>query len=188
MMKNKIFIIVVLASMFLSLESKAQKFSISSNALDWLDFGTANLELGLSLSQHFSLSVGGQYNPWKFKDKQDFDIYKNQTTAYVGARYWPWYVFSGWWVGVKVQYSDSDKTGIWRPALETAKSLGAGLSAGYTLMLHKNFNIEFSAGLWGGRHLEYILYDCPRCMVVRDASARNFIAIDDVSVSLMYVF
>ena len=39
-------------------------------------------------------------------------------TFAAGARWWPWYVFSGWWVGLKGQYSDYVKTGVWRPALE----------------------------------------------------------------------
>jgi hypothetical protein len=72
--------------------------------------------------------------------------------------------------------------------LEEKRSVGGGLSFGYTVMLHEHINLEFGAGLWGGRHLDYTLYECPECMKVRDTGARYFIAPDDVSVSIMFVF
>lgn len=167
---------------------QAQRVSLSTNLTDWANFGTANLEAGLSVSQHFSILAGGHYNPWTFATKTDYDMINQQTTGYVGARYWPWYVNSGWWIGAKAQYSDARRSGIWRPALEEMKSVGGGISFGYTIMLHKNLNLEFGAGAWGGRHLDYTLYECPKCMRVRKTGPRNFIAMDDVSISLMCVF
>lgn len=188
-MKTKAFIIaimILLSGHFCDVQ--AQKVSLSTNLIDWANFGTANIEAGLSMSQHFSLMAGAQYNPWEFKTPKGYDMYNKQTTAYAGVRYWPWYVYSGWWIGAKAQYSHSGRTGIWRPALEEKRSVGGGLSFGYTVMLHEHINLEFGAGLWGGRHLDYTLYECPECMKVRDTGARYFIAPDDVSVSIMFVF
>ena len=166
----------------------AQNFSISSNLVDWANFGTANMEIGVGLSQHFSMMAGGHFNPWKFKTEKGYDFHNQQTTGYLGCKWWPWYVFSGWWIGTKVQYSQVSRTGIWRPALEEAKSVGGGLSFGYTLMLHKHVNLEFGAGVWAGKHLSYTLYECPKCMAVRESGSKGFIAPDDVSVSLVFVF
>lgn len=183
--------IILLFSIMFLLKTEvlqAQSFSVSTNIADWANFGTVNLEAGMSVSRHFSIVAGGHYNPWEFQSSKGYDMHNRQTTGYAGARYWPWYVFSGWWVGAKLQYSSFSRTGIWRPALEQGRSLGAGLSLGYTIMLHKNLNIELGAGLWGGRHLEYTLYECPECMRIRENGPRGFISPDEVSLSIMYIF
>lgn len=186
----KVKLVILISTFFLSISqiSNAQKIALSTNLVDWANFGTANLEAGMSVSQHFSFMLGGHYNPWSFQTNSNILTYNQQSTLYAGAKYWPWYVYSGWWIGAKVQYSAINRTGIWRPALESNKSIGAGFSFGYTIMLHKNLNLEFGVGLWGGRHLDYTIYECPKCMRVRETGARGFVAPDDVSVSLMYVF
>ncbi len=187
-MKKKILTLCLLLIFATAGKIDAQKVSLSTNLVDWANFGTANIEAGISVSQHFSITAGGHYNPWEFQTPKGFRMHNQQITGYAGARYWPWYVFSGWWVGAKVQYSDFSRTGIWRPALEEGVSVGGCLSFGYTIMLHKKLNLEFGAGIWGGRHLKYTLYECPECMRVRETGPRNFIYPDEVSVSIMYLF
>lgn len=103
-------------------------------------------------------------------------------------RWWPWYVFSGWWISGKAQYSKFSDTGLWRYALNEGTAVGLVLSAGYTLMVSKRVNLEFGIGGWGGRNLKHTLYHCPLCMEIRESGPRNFISIDDVSVSFMYMF
>ena len=123
-MKIKVSIIILLTVLCGHLnETQAQKISIGTNLVDWANLGTANLEFGASVSQHFSLMAGAQYNPWELKTPKGFEMYNRQTTGYIGTRYWPWYVFSGWWAGAKVQYSSFSKTGLWRAALEEGKSI-----------------------------------------------------------------
>lgn len=187
-MKARICILSILILLGTGMAARAQKVSLNTDLVDWGYFGTINLEAGISVSQHFSLMAGARYNPWEFKTRLDKDMYKKQITEYVGARWWPWYVYSGWWVGAKVQHSYFSETGMWRPALENKQAIGAGLSGGYTLMLHKNLNLEFSAGLWGGRYYKYKLYECPECMVLRTDEPRNFLDIEDISISIMYIF
>ena len=169
-------------------ERKASE-ALSTDLVDWAYLGTANLEAGVSVHRHFSLQAGAKFNPWSFKTREsDLDLYNKQTTAYAGFRYWPWYVYSGWWVGAQAQYTGYSETGGWRHALDTGKALGAGLSFGYTLMLNENFNLEFGAGEWGGRRFEHTLYCCPDCMKVRQSGPQNFVALNDISISVMYVF
>lgn len=187
-MKARICILSLLILLGTGIAVRAQKVSLSTDLVDWGYFGTINMEAGVSVSQHFSLMAGARYNPWEFKTRLDKDMYKKQTTAYIGARWWPWYVFSGWWLGAKVQHSSFSETGMWRPALEKKNAIGAGISGGYTLMLHKNLNLEFSAGIWGGRHYRYKLYECPECMVLRTDKPRNFLDLEDISISIMYIF
>lgn len=166
----------------------AQKFAVSTNLVEWANFATANLDASLSVSQHISLFVGGRYNPWEFRTAKGMQVYEKQKTAYAGFRYWPWYVYSGWWVGGKLRYSDFSYTGVIRPKLAEGKSVGAAVNFGYTWMIHERFNIEVGGGIWGGRHLDYAMYMTPENMLVKSEGPRNFVFIDDLSVSLMYVF
>ena len=166
----------------------AQKVSVSTNMLEWGNFGTMNADVGVSISQHFSLFAGGRYNPWSFQAKSSMPIYNKQTTGYVGVRYWPWYVWSGWWVSAKVRYTQFSETGVLRPKLFEGRSIGAGLAFGYTWMLSEHFNIEVGGGAWAGRHLEFAQYRTVRSMELQDSGPRNFAFIDEMSLSLMYVF
>ena len=170
-------------------ERRATPVSLSTDIVDWANFGTINLEAGAGLGRHLSVTAGAKYNPWSFKtQKLGLQLYNKQTTAYAGLRYWPWYVFSGWWIGAQTQYTQYAETGIWRHALDTGSAVGGGLSLGYTLMLHEKLNLEFGAGAWAGRRYKHTLYCCPECMYVRESGPSNFIALNDISVALMYVF
>ena len=192
---NKRFLIIILLlfavipEFRMTGQERKTSVALSTDLVDWAYLGTANLEAGVSVHRHFSLQAGAKFNPWSFKTHGlELDLYNKQTTAYAGFRYWPWYVYSGWWVGAQAQYSGYSETGVWRHALDTGKAIGAGLSFGYTLMLSENFNLEFGAGVWGGRRFQHTLYCCPDCMKVRQIGPENFVALNDISVSVMYVF
>lgn len=168
--------------------SRAQHMSVSTNVLGWVDYGTINLSAGVSLARHFSFEAGGRYNPFSIQRQSGLTVRNQQKTAFASVRYWPWYVFSGWWIGIKGQWSEYSKTGIWRFAVDEGKRYGVGLSAGYTWMISKGFNIDFGIGGWSGRMYDHTLYHCLKCMEIREAGSKNFIALDDVSVSFMIMF
>lgn len=184
--------IVTLVLVFAGISSSsasAQTFSVGANALELANFGTLSLQAGAAVSQHFSVVTEARLNPWQFHSgKRDILVRNQQTTAGAGLRYWPWYVNSGWWIEGKGQYQKFSRTGVWRPALEEARAVGAALGFGYTLMLNEHLNIEFGASGWAGRYLEYNLYCCPDCMDIRDSGPRGFLAADTVYCSIMYVF
>ena len=185
-MQKYYFLILLL---WLSLAANAQTISLGTNAVDWVNLGTANVEVGISVGQHFSITTGGRYNPWSFSSKRhDAPMHNNVKVAYAGARYWPWYVFSGWWVGVKGQYEQFMQGGFWRPMLEVGTAIGAGLSGGYTWMLHKHLNLEFGIGMWGGRYTDYSKYQCSDCVDLITSGPRNFLRFDDLVIALVYVF
>ena len=174
--------------MLIDIRAGAQHVSISTNALQWANLGTVNANAGLSVARHFSLEAGARYNPFTFHKSSGMMLRNKQTTAYAGVRWWPWYVFSGWWISGRGQYSRFSDTGIWRYALNEGTGVGLVLSGGYTWMVSKKINIEFSIGGWAGRYLDHKLYHCPSCMEIRESGPKNFIAPDDVSVSFMYMF
>ncbi len=182
-------IILLVALSLFSYYASAQRFTVSTNLIDWANYGTTNLELGFSVSQHVSLVAGGKYNPWDFS-KGDEAIYNKNKVGYIGARYWLWYVNSGLWFQLKGQYADYSITGTWRHALDQGKAAGAGLAVGYTFMISKHFNIELGAGGWGGYLLEHNLYECTDCMRLRTAESgpRAFIDLDNITAALVFVF
>ena len=184
-------LLIGVLGLILPLAASAQIWTVQTNVLDWAALGTANIELGASVSQHFSLFAGGRYNPWEFQDeKNNIPVMNQQQTAYLGFRYWPWYVNSGWWIAFKGQYMFSfSNTGIWRAALREGKNgYGGGLSAGYTFMLSKHFNLELGAGAWAGVFQEYGFYGSTKKYDVREEGRKTFIFPDQVSLSFVYVF
>lgn len=175
--------------MTIAVNGHAQKWSLSTNAFDWAMLGTVNLEAQVSVARHISIDAGARYNPWKFDTSNPhLTIQNRQTTFYAGIRYWPWYVFSGWWIAAKGQYGSFHRSGIWRPAIEEGTAAGGGLSLGYTFMLNEHINLDIGAGAWGGRKLKRTLYDCPSCLNIREEGPKNFIDLDDIMVSFLYVF
>lgn len=164
--------------------------SLSTNIFDWADYATVNLDLGVPVAQKWSLVAGAKYNPWTFKGRKEgiTESYNHQMSFSLGARFWPWYVNSGWWISAKGQYTDYAITGVWRPALDKGKAVGLSLSAGYSLMLNKHLNLDFGAGFWAGRLLEHTLYHSLQRMEVRESGSKNFIAINDITISIQYLF
>ena len=177
------------AGMLMSWSTRAQKYAISTNLVDCAFLGTMNLDASASVARHFTVTAGIKYNPWEFHTTDPDMTVRNQMTSFsAGLRYWPWYVYSGWWVSMKGQYKEYSLTGIWRPALEEAKAVGCIVSAGYSLMIGSHFNVEFGIGGWAGRLTEYTLYCCPNCMDIRDSGPRGFVRPDDIYLSVSYVF
>ena len=184
-------LIIGVLGLILPLTASAQIWTVQTNVVDWAALGTVNAEVGVSLAQHFSLVAGGRYNPWEFHDyKNDVPVQLQQKTAYLGVRYWPWYVNSGFWLALKGQYMASfSNTGVWRPALEEGRNgFGGGLSLGYTFMLSKHFNLELGVGGWAGVFKEYACYNSHNKFYLREEGTKKFIAPDQLSLSFVYVF
>lgn len=194
---------VLFVSLFLFLFSgifcRAQVVNVETNAIDWLNLGTMNVEAGVGVSRHVSLHAGVRVNPWTFRrgepsnrfDDPDGNFerqfqHKRQMYA-VGMRYWPWYVYSGWWFGAKAQYSEYDYGGLFKQNREAGDAFGGGLSAGYTYMLSKHWNLDFGLGVWGG-YKKYGSYRCVNCGKPVTKSEDYFIVPDEIKVAIMYVF
>ena len=168
----------VILAVGLSTAASAQKVALSTNFVDWANYGTLNLEAGMGVSR----------NPWEFHTKGGMPVMNKQTTVYAGTRYWPFYAYTGWWFGARARYTDFAQTGVLRAKYFLGTSVGAGLSAGYSWRLTKHLNLELGAGFWGGRHLKYEQYRTIANMILEDKGPRNFITVDDISLALVYVF
>ena len=180
---------IAMLTMSLALSANAQRVSVGTNILQWANLGTINAEVSYAPVRHLSIIAAARYNGWQFNTSQEHLIIQNrQTTVSLGMRYWPWYVYSGWWLGLKGQYKDFATSGIWRPSLNTGTSIGVGLSFGYTVLLHERLNLDFGIGAWGGHMLKHILYECPICLDIRETGPQGFVGIDEICISLIYIF
>ena len=171
-----------------AVSANAQNLSISTNLIDYASLCTLNLESSYAVSQHWSISASARYNPFTF-NKGDADNqfqYRQQSYA-LGARFWPWHSFSGWWISGKVRYQEYNWGGILSRETEEGDKVGLGLSGGYTYMISRHFNVEFGLGAWAGRAW-YKKYSCPVCGLTVDNGRKWFLFPDDFMISFAYVF
>ena len=180
-------ILVILTALLLSyIPVQAQKFSISTDLLGYAALGTMNLDASCALSRRWSLVAGVRYNPFTFSsDEGQFQL--RQQSYSIGARLWPWHIWSGWWFSSKLRYQEYNMGGILSSETEEGDRFGAGLYSGYTYMMSSHFNLEFGLGLWAGFD-KYRKYSCPACGITVEEGDRAFILPDDITVSLVYVF
>lgn len=198
-MFKKILIAVAILAAGASLPARAQHFSVSTNVVEWANLGTINGEAGVSVAQHFSIHAGVRYNPWTFRkgepdDRMNDPIgveerqFENRKQSYsLAVRWWPWYVYSGWWAYGKAQYQEYNRGGLFRRPAEEGDAIGGGVGFGYTHMLHKNWNLEFGAGIWAGT-TRYTGYRCTNCGSITDQGKKFFVLPDDVMLSIIYIF
>ena len=185
-MKVKIILSLLLLSW--SVHSGAQKFSVSTNLLDYVALGTMNVDGSYAFSRHWSATVGVRYNPFTFmKGNPQSQFQYRQQSYSAGVRMWPWHIWSGWWFASKIRYQEYNFGGILSAETREGDRMGLGLYSGYTYMLSRHFNIEFGLGLWAGWDY-YTKYTCPMCGIKIEEGSRGFILPDDVMVSLVYVF
>ncbi len=174
-------LVLVVLVFLAALPAKSQIFAVQTNAMDWAAMGTINLQAQVSFAQNYSVFVDGRLNPWKFKSDQ---VQLGQRKASVGLRFWPWYVYSGFWVAASAQISSLDFQGIFKMDKVNAKGgVGAGLSLGYSIMLNKVLNLDLGAGVCVTRYQSYVVNDLPN-----DKGTQSFVQPDFLSVSLVYVF
>lgn len=187
---NNILKIIFVAVLFVCIPrlADAQRVSLSTNAMTWANFGTANLEAAVSVSKNFTIHAGAKYNPWEFRTKSQYVLINQQATGYVGAKYWPWHVYSGWWIGAKAQFQNFTEAGILSEEMIKGNALGAGLSFGYSFMISSHMNIDLGIGGWGGRVLNYSKYTNHYDNVLVEEGARNFVFLDNMVIAIAYIF
>jgi hypothetical protein len=189
-MKRYYFILTILifGLLFKTNISKSREFAVTSNFLQYLNLGTLNAEASISVSRHWSFITGALYNPFYFKfNSGEKEVNNRQRTFNIGTRFWPWHVYSGWWICGKTQYQEYNFGGVYNKSTREGDRFGAGISAGYSYMLGKHFNLEFGAGLWSGLDI-YRVYSCPRCGITLKNGRKWFVLPDNITLALSYIF
>lgn len=177
-------------SVSLNLNAGDKTWSVSTNLLTWANMGTINAEGGLGIHQKISLIAGFAVNPWQTSSPTRVQLQNKQYGGYVGAKFWPWHTYSGTWIGMKAQYKNFEHVGIFTSNYTEGEAVGAGLSAGYAFMITPNLNIDAGLGVWGGRLLKYNKYQgkTKHPSLIKDTGARNFFSIDNIIISISYIF
>lgn len=196
-MKRFVILIIFSFPLFLSAGASAQKVAVSTNIIGWAGLLTPNASIQHATGQHISLEAAARYNCWSWKtegtteQRQTEEVKSRQQAYSLGVRWWPWNVYSGWWVAARLQYQEYDYGGLgklpWIPDNEAGDAYGGVLLAGYALQLHRHWDLEFGLGLWGG-YKTYTVYACPYCGKITDKGAKTFVLPDQAMISLTYIF
>lgn len=180
-------IIIIAILMLTSISASVQKWHLGTDFGTWAHLGTMNIEGGAAVSRHFSIEAAAMYNPWVFKKGNGSQFQSKRQEYLIGTRWWPWHVYSGWWVGGAAKYREYNRGGLFRQTTEEGDAVGLGISGGYTLMLNEHLNIEFGLGAFGG-WTRYTSYTCPKCGRITDSGDKWFILPDDLTIALIWVF
>ena len=171
-----------------TINAKAQQWSVATNAIDWLNFGTMNVEASVAASRHISANISALVNPWTFHKGDPSKQMQNRHQTYAaGIRYWPWHIYSGWWLSGMAQYQEYNRGGIISQQTEEGDAFGFSLGGGYSMMVHEHLNIDFGLTVWGGQKT-YITYACPSCGRITDKGSKWFVMPNELRVALQYIF
>ena len=165
-------ILLMAAALLVGAVASAQRLSVATNVLDYADFGTLNVEGDVAVARQWTLTAGAKYNPFLFKADTPEPLSARQQLYAAGG---------------KVQYQEYNRGGIRSAVTDEGDRYGAGLSAGFTYMLHPHLNVSLGAGVWGGFQ-RYTIYSCPVCGVTEESGEKTFILPNDLALTLSYVF
>ena len=162
-------------------------WAIAANVADAFTFGTMGIGLQYTVSRNVTLEAKARYNPWTWNDRENRQFHYRHQTYTVGARWWPWYTFSGWWVSGALQYQQYNRAGIGVEYAREGDAYGATVGAGYSVQIFPWMNIDLGAGFFAGYH-KYNKYACPVCGKLLETADKPFILPDFLTINLMFVF
>lgn len=132
-----------------AVRSEDRNWAISMNLVDYARLGTVQGNIQYGISRRVSVDAAARVN-------------RHSQTFSAGARWWPWYIYSGWWVKGLAQIENKED------------AYGAGLSFGYSLLLSRWLNLDLGVGGWGGR---------------KGTGERSwFLSPNEITAALMFVF
>lgn len=156
--------------------SFSPKFAIGANLGGLLSGATVSVEASAGVSRHFSIDAAARYNPW-------FEASRQRSVA-LGTRWWPWYVYSGWWFSGKARYQEFNAV---EDLSTEGDRYGGSISVGYSRLLGKHFNLDIGFGMWGG-YESYSVYECETCGAIREQGEKYFLRADEFIIALTYIF
>ena len=185
-MKHKIIITLLLA--VLPVLGRAQNWSVSTNVLDYVSLGTMNAEVSAGVGRRVTIEASARVNPWTFHKGDPSRQMQNRHQTYaLGMRYWPWHIYSGWWISADAQYQEYNRGGIISQKTEEGDAFGLSAGAGYSLMLHEKVNLDFGVTLWAGQKT-FISYACPSCGRITDKGSKWFVMPHEIRVAIQDIF
>lgn len=183
-------IITIFALAIIScLTATAQQWALSTNALDYINFGTINAEVSVAVSNRVVLAVGAKYNPWTYgnESKPDTIRQNRQRMVHAGMQWYPRAAYTGFHLDAFGAWKEYNAGGIFSQRTEEGDAFGGGIGLGYTLPIHGRFYIEFGAGMWMGTK-KYTVYSCPVCGNFEESGTKFFIMPTNITIGAKWVF
>ena len=165
----------------------ASRLAVSTNVTDYVNLLTPNVDIQYAVGRCVTAQAGIKYNNWSFNGGSDREVKNRQQTYYVGARWWPWYSYSGWWLGSALQYQEYDRGGVFSKGSESGNAYGLSLSGGYSVQLARRINLDVGIGVWGGR-TSYVSYSCPYCGRKEGEGDRFFVLPNEARMAVQFIF
>lgn len=185
-MKKAILLMTFIA--VISTTASAQNWSVSTNLMDYVSLGTVNVQGSAGVGRRVSIEASARVNPWTFhKGDPEKQMQNRHQTYAAGVRYWPWHIYSGWWVSGMAQYQEYNRGGIISQTTEEGDAFGLSAGGGYSLMFHEHINLDFGLSFWTGQKT-YITYACPSCGKITDKGSKWFIMPNEIRVALQFIF
>ena len=163
------------------------RVALSTNAADYIYLLTPNADVQVAVGRRFTVQAGLKYNRWSWGYGTDKEMKNRQQTYFLGARWWPWYTYSGWYVGLAAQWQEYDRGGLLRKDSESGRAYGLSVSGGYALQVTRWFNIDFGIGVWGGSKT-YTLYACPYCGRKIEEGRKFFFLPNEARIAAQFIF
>lgn len=182
-------LILLLVALLAGLGAAGQELSISTNLADYALGGSLNLDAAYGVARHWSVGAGAKYSPFEAGDAPLIPETRllRQRTFSAGTRWWPWHIYSGWWMGAGLRWQEFSEGAEAVSETTEGDRFGGSLSAGYSAMLAPHFNLDFGLGFWGGYSL-YTTYACRSCGRRLDHGSRIFILPSDLLIGISYIF
>ena len=179
-------LIIIAAGLLVCVTALSQNFSLATNVLDYADLGTMNLEASCGVARKWTLTAGVKYNPFSWGEGRAA-LNDRQRSVDAGARFWPWHIYSGWWMAAKVKYQEYNRGGFTSPQTSEGDRYGGGVSAGYSYMINNHLNLDLGLGLWSG-YDKYTVYECQNCGRTVGSGEKFFVLPNDILLTISYIF
>ncbi|MDP3451835.1 MAG: DUF3575 domain-containing protein [Bacteroidales bacterium] len=132
-------LLILILSLWLPVNAFAQNYSVGSN-IAGMAMGSLNIETSLALSRRVSLHLPFMWSPFSYKE----NIKLTHLAVMPGLRVWSWHVYSGFYTGLHTSYIRYN--GGLKEKRYDGNAIGLSLSAGYSKMLSRRWNLEIEAG------------------------------------------
>ena len=167
---------------------RAQKMALSTNIADYVNLFTLNGAISCAASQNMTLELSARYNPFVYeRSGSDRQFQNKRISVYAGTRYWPWHVYSGWFVSGYIGFTRFNTGGLFSQKTYEGDAYGLSFGGGYALMLSPRFNMDFALSFMAGDG-KYRRNSCPSYGSVDAVKKQVFIAADNIVVQLSYLF
>lgn len=189
-------LILLLFSMALQTtqSAKAQSVELRTNLLYW-GTTTPNAGIGVRVGDHWSLSLQGGHNPFRFPQWRDADenVY-NPKLLHWGvmpeAKYWLCRAYERSYIGLYGLYGQYNVGGLrmidpLRATRYEGYAYGGGISYGYHFAVGKRCGLELSLGI-GYARLCYRRCDAYVCGDIGDYRYRNYWGPTKAEISFVY--